>query len=175
MREYFDSGGQSLLHELEAERERRSAELDFEAAAAQHAKVAKIKAILSACDDICGRLDRLDAVIIQPSAEAKAVSLFRFHGGELLGPAPVPMESEGMDQKGLGSKNRGLRRSRIRQKRTQKTAKQWSQATPIQLPATRHRKHRPEPLSAQALDGRHPRRPGIVRDQRQLVGSAFQS
>ena len=97
VREYFDSSGQSLLRELEAERERLSAELDFEAAAAQHAKIAKIKGILSACDDICGRLDRLDAVIIQPSAEAKSVSLFRFHGGELLGPVPVPMESEGRE------------------------------------------------------------------------------
>ena len=94
VQEYFDTGGQSLLRELEAERERLSAELDFEAAAAQHAKVAKIKGILSACDDICGRLDRLDAVIIQPSAEEKSVALFRFHGGELLGPAPVSMEAE---------------------------------------------------------------------------------
>ena len=54
VQEYFDSAGESLLRELEAERERLSAELDFEAAAAQHAKVAKIKGILSACDDICG-------------------------------------------------------------------------------------------------------------------------
>lgn len=95
VREYFDSGGQSLLRELEAERERLSAELDFEAAAAQHAKVAKTKAILAACDDICGRLDRLDAVIVQPSAEARSVSLFRFHGGQLTGPAQLVMEAEG--------------------------------------------------------------------------------
>jgi len=94
VQEYFDSGGQSLLRELEAERERLSAELDFEAAAAQHAKVAKVKAILSACDDICGRLDRLDAVIVQPSAEARSVALFRFHGGQLTGPAHLPMETE---------------------------------------------------------------------------------
>ena len=94
VREYFDSGGQSLLRELETERERLSLALDFEGAAAHHAKIAKIKSILSACDDICGRLDRLDAVIIQPSAEAKAVALFRFHGGELLGPVPVAMETE---------------------------------------------------------------------------------
>lgn len=94
VQDYFDSGGQSLLRELEAERERLSAELDFEAAAAQHAKVAKIKAILSVCDDICGRLDRLDAVIVQPSAQAKAVALFRFHGGQLTGPAQLAMEAE---------------------------------------------------------------------------------
>jgi excinuclease ABC subunit C len=91
---YFDSSGQSLLRELEAERERLSAELDFEAAAAQHGRVAKIKGILSACDDICGRLDRLDAVIVQPSAQANSVALFRFRGGELLGPVPIAMETE---------------------------------------------------------------------------------
>jgi excinuclease ABC subunit C len=105
VQEYFDSGGLSLLHELEAERERLSADLDFEAAAAQHTKVAKLKSILSACDDICGRLDRLDAVILQPSAEAKTVALFRFHGGELLGPVPVPMESEGVVSEKMGSAN----------------------------------------------------------------------
>jgi excinuclease ABC subunit C len=94
VQEYFDSGGESLLRELESERERLSADLDFEGAAAQHAKVAKIKSILSACDDICGRLDRLDAVIIQPSAEATSVALFRFHAGELSGPVSLTMEEE---------------------------------------------------------------------------------
>jgi excinuclease UvrABC nuclease subunit len=94
VQEYFDSGGQSLLSNLEAERERLSAELDFEGAAAQHAKVAKIKAILCACDDICGRLDRLDALIVQPSAEARSVALFRFHGGQLTGPVQLVMEAE---------------------------------------------------------------------------------
>lgn len=94
VQDYLNSGGHSLLLELETERERLSAELDFEAAAAQHAKVAKIKGILSACDDICGRLDRLDAVIIQPSAVAKSVALFRFHGGQLSGPVSLTMEEE---------------------------------------------------------------------------------
>ena len=94
VQQYFDSGGQSLLRELEAERERLSAELDFEAAAAQHARVAKVKTILSACDDICGRLDRLDAVVVQPSAEAKSVALFRFHSGQFTGPVHLVMEAE---------------------------------------------------------------------------------
>jgi len=98
VQQYFDSAGESLMRELEAERERLSAVLDFEAAAAQHAKVAKIKAILSACDDICGRLDRLDAVIVQPSAEARSVALFRFHGVQLTGPVHLAMEAEGEAQ-----------------------------------------------------------------------------
>ena len=141
VQEYFDSGGQSLLRELEAERERLSAELDFEAAAAQHAKVAKIKGILSACDDICGRLDRLDAVIIQPSAEAKSVALFRFHGGELLGPA-------GSD---------GIGKCRVRKRESEnnatKTAIRRPGAARSGFQASAAAAHT-EPMSAQALDGR---------------------
>jgi excinuclease UvrABC nuclease subunit len=139
VQEYFDSGGQSLLRELESERERLSVELDFEAAAAQHAKVAKIKAILSVCDDICGRLDRLEAVIIQPSAEAQSVALFRFHGGELLGPAPVPMESEAIASEGMESEKKD---SESRESEQQTTKAQAPQTQPPQ----------PEPVSAQVLD-----------------------
>jgi excinuclease UvrABC nuclease subunit len=91
---YLDSGGQSLLSDLEAERERLSAALDFEGAAAQHAKIGKVKSILSVCDEICCRLDRLDAVIIQRSAEKGSVALFRFHHGELNGPLHFPAEIE---------------------------------------------------------------------------------
>lgn len=92
---YFDSGGDSLLKELEAERDRLSAEMEFEAAAQQHAKVAKIKGILSACDEICGRLDQLDAVIIQPSSESGCVALFRFREGTFTAPVQFPIEVEG--------------------------------------------------------------------------------
>jgi excinuclease ABC subunit C len=94
VQEYFDSGGQSLLHELEVERERLSEALDFEAASAQHAKVTKIKAILSACNDICGRLDRMEAVVLQPCVEGKSIALFHYHKGALLGPVPFLMELE---------------------------------------------------------------------------------
>ena len=98
VQEYFDTSGQSLIGELEAERERLSAALDFEAAAAQHAKVSKVKSILAACDEICGRLDRLDAVILQPSAEPKSVALFRFHHGELASPVQFAVEIEDESQ-----------------------------------------------------------------------------
>ncbi len=147
VQEYFDSGGKSLLHELEAERERLSAELDFEAAAGQHAKIAKIKGILSACDDICGRLDRFYAVIIQPSAEGKSVSLFRFDGGELLGPAPVSMESEGaepehVEAEGVEPKNKDPENFTPDDQQTALGADRSSQPAPT------------EPLSAQTLDNR---------------------
>jgi excinuclease ABC subunit C len=91
---YFDSGGGSLVQEVEAERDRLSTDLDFEAAAQQHAKVTKIKGIASGGDEICRRLDQLDAVIIQPSVELKSVTLFRFHKGTLNGPEQLPVETE---------------------------------------------------------------------------------
>ena len=91
---YFDSGGESLVQELEAERDRLSAALDFEAAAQQHAKIAKVKSILTSADEICRRLDNLDAVIIQPGAEKDAAALFRFTGGALLGPVPLKVAAE---------------------------------------------------------------------------------
>jgi excinuclease ABC subunit C len=94
---YFDSGGQSLIGELEAERERLSAALDFEGTAAQHTKISKVKGILSGCDEICRRLDRLDAVVIQPAAEPKSVAFFRLHG-ELTGPVQFAAEVEDENQ-----------------------------------------------------------------------------
>lgn len=112
---YFDSGGQSLIAEMEAERERLSTALDFEGAAQQHARIAKVKAILSLSDEICGRLDRLDAVVVQPSLlqpssaqpsstqtssmpQHGTVALFRFHHGELAGPYLFAVEAEGEGQ-----------------------------------------------------------------------------
>jgi excinuclease ABC subunit C len=140
VQEYFDSGGRSLLRELETERERLSAELDFEAAATQHAKVAKIKSILSVCDDICGRLDRLDAVIIQPSVEDKSVALFRFHRGELVGPQPVAMEPDGTGSEGIESENKESENRESDQPTTTIPDPDQTQAP------------QPEPLSAQTLN-----------------------
>ncbi|HKD14154.1 MAG TPA: hypothetical protein VKE71_06355 [Candidatus Angelobacter sp.] len=91
---YLDSCGESLIHELAAERERLSTALDFEAAGQQHAKVEKVKGILSSADEIYHRLDRLHAVVIQPSLEPKSVALFRFAKGELIGPEHLVVESE---------------------------------------------------------------------------------
>jgi excinuclease ABC subunit C len=145
VQEYFDSGGKSLLRELEAERERLSADLDFEGAAAQHSRIAKIKAILSACDDVCGRLDRLDAVIIQPSAEAKSVAVFRFHGGELLGPVPLPMKPEepgGVALEGIELKNREPENFTSQNQQSATDPDNPPQPSPT------------EPLSAQTLDNR---------------------
>jgi excinuclease ABC subunit C len=97
---YLDSSGRSLISEMEAERERLSSALEFETAAHQHARIAKVKSILSGLDEIAGPLDQLDAVIVQPAAKAyaKSVALFRFCRGELAGPRIFAVESEGKDE-----------------------------------------------------------------------------
>lgn len=95
---FLDSCGQSLVQELAAERERLSVALDFEAAAQQHAKVEKVQSILSGADEIYQRLDRLDAIVVQPSLEPKSVALFRFNKGEMAGPEHFVAESEDASQ-----------------------------------------------------------------------------
>src|SRR5690349_6692199 len=72
---YLDSCGESLLSEITSERDRLSAELEFEAAAHQHERLGKVKAVLSGADEICRRIDQLDAVIVQPSVEKKSITL----------------------------------------------------------------------------------------------------
>lgn len=95
---FFDSSGESLIQELSAERDRLSTSLDYEAAAQQHARLEKVKGVLSGADEIYHRLDRLDAVIIQPSTEPKSVALFRFSKGDLAGPEHFPVEAEDIAQ-----------------------------------------------------------------------------
>jgi excinuclease UvrABC nuclease subunit len=83
---YFDSAGESLRRELSAEREAASASLAFEDAAAVHARLEKLKPILSQLPEIVQRLDRLSAVMIQPSSVAGSVAFFRVESGRFAGP-----------------------------------------------------------------------------------------
>jgi excinuclease ABC subunit C len=98
VRTYFDTAGQSQVAELEAERERLSESLDFEGAAVHHAKAAKVKVILAACDPIYSRLDRLDALMVQPSLQPGSVELFRFGSGGVSGPRTFAIEAEDESQ-----------------------------------------------------------------------------
>jgi excinuclease UvrABC nuclease subunit len=83
---FFDTAGESLAHELAEQRERASAETAFEEAAAIHARFDKLKPVLAQLPEIVRRIDQLDAIIIQPSAEPGAVSLFRFQNAQMIGP-----------------------------------------------------------------------------------------
>jgi excinuclease UvrABC nuclease subunit len=89
---YFDSGGDSLSRELSAEREAASANLAFEDAAVMHARVEKLKPILSQLPEIVHRLDRLSALMIQPSSAADCVAFFRVENGQISGPIPFRIQ-----------------------------------------------------------------------------------
>ncbi|HET8667316.1 MAG TPA: excinuclease ABC subunit C, partial [Terriglobales bacterium] len=86
VQEFFDTRGLSLRRELEHQREAASAELDFEKAAGIHARLEKLAPVLAQVDEIVTRIDRLNGVVIQPSADRDSVTLFRVEGGRLNGP-----------------------------------------------------------------------------------------
>jgi len=83
---YFDSGGESLLREFSDAREAASENLAFEEAAAIHARVEKLKPILSQLPEIVQRLDRFSALMIQPSHAGDSVAFFRVDAGHISGP-----------------------------------------------------------------------------------------
>ena len=86
VQDFFSSSGDSLSRELAMQRDRASTELAFEEAAAVHARMEKLKPVLSQCPEIVRRIDQLDALVVQPSAEAGSVALFRFRDATLSGP-----------------------------------------------------------------------------------------
>ena len=83
---YFDSRGDSLLRQFSDEREAASANLAFEEAAAIHVKVEKLKPVVSQLPEIVQRLDRLSALMIQPSHLTGSVAFFRIASGRISGP-----------------------------------------------------------------------------------------
>jgi len=94
VRSFLDSQGDSLVREISAEREQASAELRFEDAAALHARLEKLKPVLAQLPEIVHRLDRLNGITIQRSAESDAVSLFRINGGLVSGPIKFSIQQE---------------------------------------------------------------------------------
>jgi hypothetical protein len=71
---------------MAAEREGAAQNLAFEEAAGIHARIEKLKPLLSGLPEIVGRIDRLAGLMVQPSAEANSVALFRIQLGRIQGP-----------------------------------------------------------------------------------------
>src|ERR1700689_1427930 len=80
---YFDSGCESLSREFSAQRDAASASLAFEDAAAIHVRLEKLKPILGQFPEIVRRLDRLSALMIQPSHLPDSVTFFRIDSGAI--------------------------------------------------------------------------------------------
>ena len=95
---FFDSRGESLRRELSEERDRTSADLEFETAAAAHAQLEKLAPVLQPLPEIVTRVDRLRAVIVQPSALAEHVALFVVEGGIIAGPVQFPLQLKSAEQ-----------------------------------------------------------------------------
>ncbi|MGO9084550.1 MAG: hypothetical protein ACLQBK_04925 [Candidatus Sulfotelmatobacter sp.] len=90
---YVDSAGDSLLRQFSAEREVASANLAFEEAATIHARVEKLKPVVSQLPEIVQRLDRMSALMIQPSHLAGSVAFFRITSGRIAGPIPFVIQA----------------------------------------------------------------------------------
>jgi excinuclease UvrABC nuclease subunit len=93
VREYFASSGQSLVREIERQRDQASSNLDFEAAAAVHARLEKVKAAVAQLPEIVRRLEDLNGVMVQPSAERDSVELFKIVAGRVCSPVALKVAS----------------------------------------------------------------------------------
>jgi excinuclease ABC subunit C len=89
---YFDSGGESLVREISAQRDAASTNLEFENAAALHARLDKLKPVLSQLPEIVHRIDRLAGVMVQRSASPESVNFFRIDAGRISGPVTFSIQ-----------------------------------------------------------------------------------
>ncbi|MFL6303483.1 MAG: hypothetical protein ACJ72H_08070 [Candidatus Sulfotelmatobacter sp.] len=89
---YFDSQGESLLRQFAEQREAASTDLAFEEAATIHARVEKLNPVVGQLPEIVRRLDRLNAVIIQPSHLPGSVAFFRIDSGRISGPVAFSIQ-----------------------------------------------------------------------------------
>ena len=90
---YFDTGGESLVREISMQRDAASANLEFENAAGLHARLDKLKPLLSQLPEIVHRIDRLSGLMVQHSASPESVNFFRIDAGRISGPATFPIQA----------------------------------------------------------------------------------
>jgi len=89
--DFLDSRGESLKRQMAAERDDASAKMEFEAAAAIHARLDKLTPVLQQLPEFVRRIDQLHAVMVQRSRQPETVALFRIDGGAIAGPLEFPI------------------------------------------------------------------------------------
>jgi excinuclease ABC subunit C len=82
----LESTGASLTEQLEREREAASEAQDYERAAAIHKRLEKVSAPLRGMPEVARRIEELDAVILQRTAEEMAIAVFPVRAGLLREP-----------------------------------------------------------------------------------------
>ncbi len=88
---FLDSRGESLKRQMAAERDEASAKMEFETAAAIHARLDKLAPVLQQLPEFVRRIDQLHAVIVQRSRQPESVALFRVDSGAIVGPLEFPI------------------------------------------------------------------------------------
>jgi hypothetical protein len=84
---FLATRGESRLVQLRTQRDQASLNLEFEAAAAAHAQVARVEGVRALAAELVRPLSQLRAVILQGSAEPGEVAVFLYENGSLAGPA----------------------------------------------------------------------------------------
>jgi excinuclease ABC subunit C len=90
--DFLVSEGAALLHSLEAERDRSSAQLDFEEAARLHRKLEKTREVVRLKPPLVRELSQLNAVLVLPGSEERSVAFFRVVDGNLRGPVALSLQ-----------------------------------------------------------------------------------
>ena len=93
---YFESAGHSLLVEISRARDESSERLEFEAAAAAHTRLEKLKSVQGRIAEIVHRIDRLNGILLQPSHLPGHIALFRIAGGMLHQPIAFDVSGRGL-------------------------------------------------------------------------------
>jgi excinuclease ABC subunit C len=89
--DFLDSRGESLKRQMAAERDDASTKMEFETAAAIHARLDKLTPVLQQMPEFVRRIDQLHAVIVQKWGQPECVGLFRVDGGVIAGPLEFPI------------------------------------------------------------------------------------
>ncbi|MGP8141357.1 MAG: hypothetical protein ACLQBU_05740 [Terriglobales bacterium] len=97
--DFLDSRGESLKRQLATERDDSSAKMEFEAAAAIHARLDKLAPVLQQLPEFVQRIDQMHAMIVQKSPQKfaqksrqpESVALFRVDSGAIAGPLEFPI------------------------------------------------------------------------------------
>ena len=88
---FLATRGESLKRQLSAERDEASAKMEFETAAAVHARLDKLAPVLQQLPEFVHRIDQMHGLIVQKSRQPACVALFRVDGGALAGPLEFPI------------------------------------------------------------------------------------
>lgn len=107
VRTFLETSGRSLVRQISSERDHSSEELKFEDAAAHHARLEKVKALLGATSlpELVRPISQLSGVIVQRSQHPHSVALFRIDRGFLSGPLTFGIEPT-TDQKSKSMESR---------------------------------------------------------------------